>query len=370
MTIRHHKTREEWLAGRRLAIGGSDIAAILGLSGYKDSNPMSVWLAKTGQGGEREVTPEMEWGLRHETALKEKFKECHPELSLASLGQYDVISMASYPWASCTPDDLIGDDGILETKATGWRQAYKWGDEQTDDVPPGYLLQCQWNMGVTGRKYCYLVPLIGGSDYREYRLIFDEDLFSMMLSEAEEFWTNHVLTGAPPDLDGSESTRAYLDRKHPGSTGEVPVVTADSAIAILDRFAILQEAVRSVKNPLEVLKNKVIDLIGENDGVLWPGGKITYKRPKDTEVTDWKAAFAKLHDQFVASYDNGGLEEECVVEAKAIASEIVRDHTTTKVNSRRFVPTIKEGYVREIEFAGAQKLLGGQNSVAEGSGGS
>lgn len=362
MILHHHLTRKEWLEGRRNAIGGSDIAAILGLSSYKNSNPMSVWLSKTGQAEEREVTPEMEWGTRHEPAVKQKFKENHPELSLAGLGAYDVFAMEGDSWASCTPDDLIGDDGILEAKAPGWRQAHKWGDEGTDEAPQEYIIQCQWNMGVTGRKYCYLVPLIGGSDYREYRLVADPELFAMLLEEARRFWLEHVLAGVPPELDGSESTRAYLERKYPGSTGELPVVTAESAIALLDQYAVLRQVVEDTKDPIEELKSKIINLIGENDGVLWPGGKITYKRPKDSEVTDWKACFEQLKDEYMAEAHNAGLRgngntvEEELAEATSIVRSIVKDHTTTKVNSRRFTPKIEEAYVRQIASTRSEEL--------------
>ena len=38
-------TREEWLARRRSGIGGSDVAAVLGLSPWK--SPRQVWLDKT-----------------------------------------------------------------------------------------------------------------------------------------------------------------------------------------------------------------------------------------------------------------------------------------------------------------------------------
>jgi predicted phage-related endonuclease len=49
-------SREEWLAARRLGIGGSDIGALLGASPW--STPLDVWADKTGQAEpHRRTTP-------------------------------------------------------------------------------------------------------------------------------------------------------------------------------------------------------------------------------------------------------------------------------------------------------------------------
>ena len=45
--------RDQFLAGRKKGIGGSDVAAILGFSPYK--SPYQLWLDKTGR-SERKVS--------------------------------------------------------------------------------------------------------------------------------------------------------------------------------------------------------------------------------------------------------------------------------------------------------------------------
>ena len=42
-----YKTHEEWLAIRQTGLGGSDIAAALGVSPWK--TPVELWMEKTGQ---------------------------------------------------------------------------------------------------------------------------------------------------------------------------------------------------------------------------------------------------------------------------------------------------------------------------------
>ena len=52
-------------------LGGPDLAAIVGGSRY--SGPYAVWLRKT-QGSVQTTNAPMEWGLRLETAVAQKWK--------------------------------------------------------------------------------------------------------------------------------------------------------------------------------------------------------------------------------------------------------------------------------------------------------
>lgn len=49
-------TEDQWLEARRAGIGGSDAAAIAGLSKWK--TPMSVYLDKLGQAPQEHITSE------------------------------------------------------------------------------------------------------------------------------------------------------------------------------------------------------------------------------------------------------------------------------------------------------------------------
>lgn len=47
-------SREEWLEERRKSIGGSDAAAVIGMSRF--ASPYTVWMDKTGRLPEKEDT--------------------------------------------------------------------------------------------------------------------------------------------------------------------------------------------------------------------------------------------------------------------------------------------------------------------------
>ena len=67
--------------------------------------------------------------------------------------------------AGCSPDGLIGDDGLVEVKCPlGHTHAET---VITGTIPSDYVLQMQWQMACTGRRWC---------DYVSFDPTWDEDM--------------------------------------------------------------------------------------------------------------------------------------------------------------------------------------------------
>lgn len=105
----------------------------------------------TGVQSEGFMSPEMKWG-----------KETEPEARLAyelSTG-FDVVSAAfvDHPTISmsgASPDGLVGDDGLVEIKCPN--TATHIDTLLSKAIPSEYILQMQWQMDCTGRKWCDFV---------------------------------------------------------------------------------------------------------------------------------------------------------------------------------------------------------------------
>ena len=69
------KTREDWLAERMRGIGGSEIAAVMGLSRWK--SPLAVWAEKTNKLPDDPLKQSeiMEIGLELEEYVAQKFEK-------------------------------------------------------------------------------------------------------------------------------------------------------------------------------------------------------------------------------------------------------------------------------------------------------
>lgn len=177
--------RQTWLESRRLGVGGSDVAAILGLSKYK--SPYQLWLDKTGRSDLEDSTIEPAyWGnMLEDIVAKEYAKRNGVKIQRVNA----TIRNPEHEWMIANIDraivnpDISGNvrikggklttDRILECKTANQYLAKLWGDEQSEQVPDYYLTQVQWYMGNTGASMCGLGVLIGGQKFRSYQVQFD-----------------------------------------------------------------------------------------------------------------------------------------------------------------------------------------------------
>ena len=204
----------DWLDARRTGIGGSDVAAIVGVSKY--AGPTTVFYDKLGALPDQDNAA-MEWGRRLETAVRGKFADEHPEFCVV-----DGPGLVAHPdrrWQLATVDGLASEGphgapfAVVEVK-TGRCGSDEWGDELTDEVPLPYLCQVIWYLDVFGLDVGFLAVLLDGRDYREYQIDYDAELAGKLRGHAEAFWTRHVLPRIPPDPDGLEATAEVLALQH------------------------------------------------------------------------------------------------------------------------------------------------------------
>jgi putative phage-type endonuclease len=198
---------QEWhdLRNEPGAVGGSDIAAITGLSAWESA--ITKWAKKTGQIPD-EVTPNMSMklGTKLEAPILDLFADEHPELEIYETGTW---ANKENPWARSNPDGLYktadGEWGIVEVK---FSRDYWTG------VPQAYRAQVLWYMKVFGIKQAKLVAL-AGSSYMEFDIEWDE-------FEAETLWDAAVrfrqacLDMKMPYWDGSNSTLETVRALSPG----------------------------------------------------------------------------------------------------------------------------------------------------------
>ncbi len=193
------------------AVGGSDIAAIAGLSTWESA--ITKWAKKTGQIPD-EVQPNMSMklGTKLEAPILELFADEHPELEIYETGTW---ANKMYDWARANLDGLYkdadGNWGIIEVKFSRdyWTQ-----------VPQSYRAQVLWYMKVFGIRQAKLVAL-AGSSYQEYDIEWDEFEADTLFDAAVRF-RQACLDFKMPDWDGSNSTLETVRALNPNiEDGEV-----------------------------------------------------------------------------------------------------------------------------------------------------
>jgi putative phage-type endonuclease len=187
---------KEILEIRKTGIGGSDVAAILGISKYKTC--AEIWSEKIGSGtAEKEETELMHWGnVLEEVIAVEYAKKNNVRLKEPT----ETYRHKEYPFLLANPDRLIeGVNAILECKTANQYMTKDWGEEGTDCIPTEYLLQVAHYRYVTESDYVDIAVLIGGNCFKQYRYVKNEELESKMITKLCDFWKINVEGKTEPE---------------------------------------------------------------------------------------------------------------------------------------------------------------------------
>jgi len=89
----------------------------------------------------------------------------------------------------CSPDGLVGDDGMIECKSRGQKFQVQTIVEHhgSGAIPEDYILQVQGAMLVTGRKWCDLISYSGGLPMATMRVEIDSAVQDAILEAASRF---------------------------------------------------------------------------------------------------------------------------------------------------------------------------------------
>lgn len=132
----------EWYAIRKDHIGGSEAAAILGLSRWKSN--VDLWKEKTGEVQSKNVTNErMEAGTKSENPILRLFAIDHPEYEV--IEYKDTVFRRGFQIASV-------DGGLIE-KETG----RKGGIEIKRTEPTNKQMWDEWDGGIPQYYYCQIL---------------------------------------------------------------------------------------------------------------------------------------------------------------------------------------------------------------------
>ncbi len=192
---------DRWLATRREGLGGSDVAAVLGLVSW--SSPYTVWLDKTGQLPPQDQTYLMERGHRFEAPVAQWFAD-EARLSLRRTGTW---ARDADPWMRANPDRFTSDGAGYEGKVAGedWGRLWRYGPAQHA------FYQSLWCMAVTGLDAWYLAAAMDHT-FRWWRLeraVWIDEM-EEMVDRCSLWWYRHIEQGDPPPVDDSEATSEAL----------------------------------------------------------------------------------------------------------------------------------------------------------------
>jgi len=284
-------------------IGGTDIAAVLGLSPYRTA--LEVWTRlvrcvehnlddglhlRFGRHAESFVAGEYEraTGLMTHTHDGPLF---HPEHRFM-FGHVDRL--VTKPGAGTAFEGgRVLTDRLLECKTASAYSRHEWGDEGTDRVPRAYLLQCAWYLSITGCQIADLAVLLGNNDFRVYRIERDTELEGLLQSHARRFWLDHVLPMVPPRPVTAGDAALLFPREVDGASVEA----SPELLQTLERYRDLMAQGSALGSECERLRAEILAYMGDAGALTFGGQTLaTWRSARPATRIDSHALRAALPD--------------------------------------------------------------------------
>jgi len=269
--------RRAWLEWRRGGLGGSDVAAILGLSPW--SGPFDVWISKTQPLGDEAGNASTRRGHILESAI---LQHAAAELG-AILLPGEAMQNEARPWHRATPDGYLdfprGARVGIEGKSTrAFDVVHGWGPSGSGEVPLGYRIQCAWYMAATGLSTWFLAAFATLSDeFRLYRIERDEQVERVLVTRAWHWWQKHVENGEPPELDTSEAAGRYLHEKHTPPGEQLAKATTEQAELAL-RWNSAKAVEKQATADRKQIEVELKQAVGDAAGLFGDWGRVKWSR--------------------------------------------------------------------------------------------
>lgn len=268
---------------RKGGLGGSDAAAVVGLSPYK--SPFQLYLEKRGEVPEdEEETLAMEMG----NLLEEPVAQLYVRRTKRQIRRHPTRVSATHPHMLVNVDRMIVNDargpGYLEIKTTNdWTGK---GIQGVDDIPDHFILQGQHGLAVTDWEWMSFAILIGGSRFVWFDVERNDEVIAELIKQEGEFW-ERVQTGNAPPVDGSTRTGELIKRMYPRDAGKVLTIDAPELIRAAKEMAEAKAQVKLEEALITASENLLKSALGDASKAILPGfGEISWKNNKDG-IKEW-----------------------------------------------------------------------------------
>lgn len=348
----------EWHERRLDGFGGSEVAALLGISPWATARTVVERKARRIiQDPDAPERLRLRLGREMEPILLEHLWEALPAGTPRPRRSGLLHRMPGHSFITSDVDGFIG-DALVECKTDEYG-SLPWGDPEGDParaVPPAYYAQVQQGLAATGRKRALVIVLIGLHEERIYE-VPRRDEYIADLVEVEAIMWAQVLAirerladdaDAPiedllPSLEGAELSE-QLRADFPRSTEVIRSATAEQDQLVRDLRA-ARRALAAAEEVDAIFTAKVQDVIKEAAGLASSEGLITWRTSKDRETIAWDLVAATYKQALRTAMDalDPAVVEALLATHPELAMPVLRSddvealYTSRKPGSRTFL---------------------------------
>lgn len=276
-------------------IGGSDTAAILGVSPWKSA--YQLYQEKIGAYVE-DVTPQKQRifarGKRWEPVVVEMIVDelRHQDHDVEVIRRNRRYQDKEFPFLAAEIDLELGVDGEqcnVEIKTVHPFAAKAWGEPGSDEIPIYYAAQAMHGLMVTKRRRCIVAALIGADDLRIHEIVRDAETIAGIRAKELAFW-QRVQDRNPPDPETADDVK-WLYAKDAGEVAEAD----DELLRLVGELHYQKQTAKHAKEAIERVSTQIKLAMGNAALLLYDGRPIaTWKNNKPSRETDWRGVASEL----------------------------------------------------------------------------
>jgi len=196
MAIIQVRDQKHWHELRSQHIGGSDVAALFGLSPY--SSRWQLWMEKAGKLSPEDISGNkaVQAGTFLESGIA-NWASHRWSMDLAKVNDYYTVD--DCPGMGASFDYITKTGAPVEIKWSARGYGWVYNGEEINEAPENYLLQVQHQLACTSSDHAWLVALID-DEPRRMKIPRNDNIIDAIKHEIKLFWKS-IDEGKEPEPD-------------------------------------------------------------------------------------------------------------------------------------------------------------------------
>ena len=309
-------TEDEWLAWRRKGVGGSDVAAALGLSPYKTARELyfdKIGVEPVIDGPDKSITFEI--GHLLEDVVAQIFAK---KTGFSVFRDQRMYQHPLFPFMLADVDRFIhlpdGKIAIMECKTAHYDTQFLWANGA---VPRHYELQVRHYMAVMNIDVAYIACLFSNSEndfvWRKIERDLDEEENNIL--QLQDFWNRYVINRMEPPLtEKPDMVLAALSRYFGPADKSAPTVTVgvefipalENLLAMKAQKKDLDAKARALDGQIKRAYAPIAELMGTACNAVCESNGVKYQISFDPSYREGipKDSLSKLRAQHPEVYED------------------------------------------------------------------
>lgn len=290
---------QDWVDERKNYIGGSDVAAILGQSGY--STPLQIWMQKKGLLPPLQANPIMDFGHYFEPQLAAHFEQ---ETGFKTRKVNSPFSHPEYDFLRANIDrQILAGKGLVSTAVLELKTTTSHRMKALDgELPAEWYYQIQHYLGITSYNKAMLqVYLRDTCEFYEPMIIDrNQELIEQMTVELVEWWNTYMIDSSegrrPEPINGEDALILY-----PDSQPEEVVEITPAGYGLYQELTEIRDKKSNLIKAEEHLKTQLKTKLGHAERLVYGGKTLVSWKSQSTTRLD-TTTIKREHPEFYKQY--------------------------------------------------------------------